>query len=101
MRSNSRISGRISLDRKTGEAGQGGPQALADLPLVNVVEEREHQAHRDGLHSVETAKGVDDRVDLGFIEGGDDFALGVDPLGDLEPPAARYEHRGGVLEEVV
>ena len=84
-----------------GNVGQGGPQPFADPPLVGVVEEREHQAYRDGLDAVETADGVDERVDLGFVEGGDDLALGIDSLGDLEPPATGNEDRGGVLEEVV
>ena len=68
---------------------------------MDVVEEREHQAHRHGLHAIETANGVDERVKLGLVEGGDDLALGVDSLGDLEPPAAGHQHRGGILEEVV
>ena len=101
VRSNSRISGRISLDRKTGQAGQGGPQPFADPPLVDVVEEREHQAYRDCLHAAEAVDGVDERIDLGFLEGGDDLALRIDSLRDLEPPAAGNEYRGGVLEEVV
>ena len=68
---------------------------------MDVVEEREHQAHRDGLHVVKPANGFDERVELRLVEAGDDLALGVDPLGDLEPPAAGNEHRGGILEEVV
>ena len=68
---------------------------------MDVVEEREHQAHRDGLHSLETANRVDERVDFGLVESGDDLALGIDSLVDLEPPAARNEHRRRVLEQIV
>ena len=68
---------------------------------LHVVEEREHQTHRHGVHAVEAADRADQRVEFRFVEGGDDLALGIDPLGDLEPPAAGDEHRGSVLEEVV
>ena len=39
-------------DRQT---GQRGPQPFADPLLVHVIEEREHQAHRDRFHAAEAA----------------------------------------------
>ena len=83
------------------DAGQRRPQPFTDPPLVDVVEEREHQAHGDGLHFSETADGVDEHVDLGLLECGDDVALGVDSFANLESLPAGHEHRGGVLEQVV
>ena len=83
------------------DAGERGPQPLADPLLVHVVEEREHEADRDRLHAVEAPDRAGERIDLGFVEGGDDRSLRIDPLVDLEPLPSRDEHRGRVLEKVV
>ena len=87
--------------QEDGKAGQRRPQPLAYASFVHVVEEREHQAHGDGFHAIEAADGVDERVELRLVEGGDDLALGIDSFRDLEPLAAGHQHRGGVLEEIV
>ena len=87
--------------QEDGQAGEGGPQPRADALLVDVVEEREHEAHRDRLDVPEAADRADEGVELRLVERGDDLALGVDPLGDLEAPPPRDEDRRRVLEEVV
>ena len=80
--------------------GQCGAQGGAKAAFVAVVEEGEQQADGDRFHP-----GLADRGDQGgkLIVGkrGDDRALGVDPLGDLEAVAARDQHRGRVLQQVV
>ena len=39
--------------------------------------------------------------DLLLIQLRDHFTLGVDPFGDLEPPAAWHQHRRRILEQIV
>ena len=63
------------------EAGERRPQPFADPLLVRVVEEREHEADGDRVHTPEPPDRADERIDLRVVEGGDDLALGVDPLG--------------------
>ena len=67
---------------------------------MRVVEEREQQRDRDTLQS----GGADRRgepVDLVLGERRDDLSRRADPLGDLEPPAARHQHVGRVLKQIV
>jgi hypothetical protein len=67
---------------------------------VRIVQEREQQGNADGLQS----GGLDrrrDRRDLLLIQLGDHITLGVDTFADLEPPAARHQHRGRILEQIV
>ena len=67
---------------------------------MRVVQEGEHEADRDRIH-LEGPDARDHRIQPGLVERRCDLALGVDPLPDLEAPAARHQHRWGVLEEVV
>ena len=82
------------------QARKRRPEPFADAALVRVVQEGEHEADRNRVH-VQAPDALDDRVQPGLVERGHDLALGVDPLGHLEAPAARHQHRRGVLEQVV
>ena len=100
VRSNSRISGRTSDERKIGPIGQGRAQPGADGSLVGVVEERVQETDGDRLDVVALDE-VDGVVDVLVAQRFHEGALGVDALGDLQAMVARHQHRGGVLEEVV
>ena len=75
-------------------------QSLAENPLVRIVEEGEQQRDRHCLKPG-PADRCDDAIDIPLVERGHDLSLRVDPLGDLEAPAPRHQHRRRVLKEVV
>ena len=67
---------------------------------MGIVQEREQQGNADGLQ----AGGLDrrrHRRDLLLIQLGDHITLGVDTFADLEPPAARHQHRRRILEQII
>lgn len=67
---------------------------------MRVVQEREHQRDRDRLQAG-LADGGRDTGDLVLRQVCHHRALGVDPFGDLEAPAARHKNRWSILEQIV
>jgi hypothetical protein len=76
------------------------PQALTDAALVSIVEKREQKRYRDGLQAGLADRG-DHGVDIALFERGHDLPLRVDPLSDLEAPAARHQYRRRLLKQIV
>jgi hypothetical protein len=101
----------VLADRLGDLAGDGHEDAggalvddLAGAALVGVVADRPEEGDRDRLHP-----GGDERVggrgDGGLVEGDDDVAVGVDPLGDAEGALDRHQRLGlagfGEAQEVL
>ncbi len=80
--------------------GQRLAQRGADAAFVRIVKEREHERYGDGLQ-IGVADRLDQRGEFIVGQGGDDGALGVDALGDFVTEAARYQHVGRVLQQIV
>ena len=82
------------------DPGKRAAQPLADEALMPVVEEREQKRYRHCFEPGVADRG-DHTIDLGFVERDDDLPLRVDPLGDLKAPAARHQHSGRVLKQII
>ena len=67
---------------------------------MSVIEKREQQRHRDRLE-LGVADRRDERVNVALVERDHDLSLRIDPLGDLEAPAAGHQYGRCILEEVI